>query len=191
MVLLIDNYDSFTHNLAHLIGALGHEVQIYRNDALTVQDIRALAPTHLVISPGPGRPENAGRTPEMIQKLTGELPIMGVCLGHQAIGQVFGGVVSHAPVLVHGKATPLFHQGRSLFSNLPNPFEVGRYHSLTVLHESLPAELEVLATSGDGQIMALRHRQFPVFGVQFHPESILTEHGDLIMQNFLQTNQEA
>ena len=186
MILVVDNYDSFTYNLVHLIGSLGFEMKVVRNDELSPEEARDLAPTHLVISPGPGRPENAGYSNEYIRTLSGTIPTLGVCLGHQAIGQVFGGKVVHASQLVHGKATPVFHEGRSIFANLPNPLLAGRYHSLAVDPDSLPGEIEVLAHSGDGQIMAIRHRDLPIIGVQFHPESILTTHGQQLIQNFMQ-----
>jgi len=184
MVLVIDNYDSFTYNLVHLIGALGHPVSVVRNDALEADEIRALHPSHLVISPGPGRPEQAGCTLAYLQACATELPILGVCLGHQAIGHFFGARIVGANTLVHGKSTPVFHQSRSLFANLPNPLRAGRYHSLIVSPDDLSPELEILATSSEGEIMALRHRELPLAGVQFPPESILTENGAELMQNF-------
>ena len=190
MVLDIDNYDSFTYNLVHQIGAMGYEVRVVRNDALMVEEIRDQSPSHIIISPGPGRPENAGISEQLIRDLGPDIPILGVCLGHQAIGQVFGAKVLSAHQLVHGKAKPVFHEGRAIFANVPNPFQAGRYHSLMVSGDGLPPELEPLASSGDGQLMALRHRQYPVYGVQFHPESILTEYGDTIIQNFLMISQE-
>ena len=175
MILLIDNYDSFTYNLAHLFGELGAEVVVRRNDEITVAEAEALEPSHLVISPGPGRPEDAGVSEEMVRAFAGRIPTLGVCLGHQAIVSVFGGEVGPAQELVHGKATLVNHDGRGLFSGLPEDFPAGRYHSLAAT--SLPDVLEVSATSADGEVMAVRHRELPVDGVQFHPESVLTPVG--------------
>lgn len=190
MVLVIDNYDSFTYNLVHQIGALGYELQVFRNDAITLDEIEALAPSHIVISPGPGRPEDAGISEELVSRFGNDIPILGVCLGHQAIGEVFGAEVGPADTLVHGKTSPVFHDARGIFQNIPNPFNAGRYHSLTVTSQELPEELEALANSGDGHLMALRHRTLPIYGVQFHPESILTEYGDTLIQNFLNLSRE-
>ena len=182
-VLLVDNYDSFTYNLAHLFGALGEEVVVRRNDAVSPDEAVELAPTHLVVSPGPGRPEDAGASVEIIRRLGPSTPTLGVCLGHQAIVACFGGEVGRARELVHGKATTVRHDGSSLFEGVPQEFEAGRYHSLAAT--SLPACLEVTATAADGEVMAVRHRDLPVLGVQFHPESVLTPHGPDLARNFL------
>jgi anthranilate synthase/aminodeoxychorismate synthase-like glutamine amidotransferase len=182
-VLLIDNYDSFTYNLAHLFGELGAEVVVRRNDAITADEAAALDPTHVVISPGPGRPEAAGVSEEVVRTFAGRTPLLGVCLGHQAIVSVFGGEVGAARELVHGKATMVAHDGRGLFSGLPEDFLAGRYHSLAAT--SLPDSLEVSATAADGEVMAVRHRELPVDGVQFHPESVLTPVGRDLAKNFL------
>jgi anthranilate synthase/aminodeoxychorismate synthase-like glutamine amidotransferase len=182
-VLLIDNYDSFTYNLAHLFGELGAEVTVIRNDAIDADGAEALAPSHLVISPGPGRPEDAGATPAIIERLAGTIPTLGVCLGHQAIVQVFGGEVGQARELVHGKATIVSHDGRGIFAGLPEDFLAGRYHSLAAT--SVPEVFEVSAHAADGEVMAVRHRDLPLDGVQFHPESVLTPHGRDIVENFL------
>jgi para-aminobenzoate synthetase component II len=183
MILLVDNYDSFTYNLAHLFGELGAEVLVRRNDEITADEAEALAPSQLVVSPGPGRPEAAGATPEILQRLAGKLPTLGVCLGHQAIVQVFGGEVGTARELVHGKATVVDHDGRGIFAGLPSDFLAGRYHSLAAT--SVPDVFEVSATAADGEVMAVRHRDLPIDGVQFHPESVLTPHGRDIVENFL------
>jgi anthranilate synthase/aminodeoxychorismate synthase-like glutamine amidotransferase len=182
-VLLIDNYDSFTYNLAHLFGELGAEVVVRRNDEITIEEAEELAPTHVVISPGPGRPEAAGVSEEIVRAFAGRKPVLGVCLGHQAIVSVFGGVVGPARELVHGKATMVAHDGRGLFAGLPEDFLAGRYHSLAAT--SLPESLEVSATAVDGEVMAVRHRELPVDGVQFHPESVLTPVGRDLARNFL------
>jgi anthranilate synthase/aminodeoxychorismate synthase-like glutamine amidotransferase len=183
MILLIDNYDSFTYNLAHLFGELGAEVAVRRNDEITPDEAEELAPSHLVVSPGPGRPEDAGATPEILRRLAGTLPTLGVCLGHQAIVQVFGGEVGMAQELVHGKATLVGHDGRGIFAGLPSDFLAGRYHSLAAT--SVPDVFEISATAADGEVMAVRHRELPIDGVQFHPESVLTPHGRDIAENFL------
>jgi len=184
MILLIDNYDSFTYNLAHLFGELGADVVVRRNDEVTAEEAEQLAPSHLVVSPGPGRPEDAGATTEILQRLAGSLPTLGVCLGHQAIVQVFGGEVGRAQQLVHGKATFVDHDGRGIFTGLPSDFLAGRYHSLAAT--SVPDVFEISATAADGEVMAVRHRDLPVDGVQFHPESVLTPHGRDIAKNFLE-----
>jgi para-aminobenzoate synthetase component 2 len=184
MILLIDNYDSFTYNLAHLFGELGAEVHVRRNDEVSPEDAEALAPSHLVVSPGPGRPEDAGATADILGRLAGRLPTLGVCLGHQAIVQVFGGEVGQAQQLVHGKATLVDHDGRGIFAGLPSDFLAGRYHSLAAT--SVPDVFEISATSTDGEVMAVRHRELPIDGVQFHPESVLTPHGKDIARNFLE-----
>ena len=184
MILLIDNYDSFTYNLAHLFGELGAEVVVRRNDEITPDEAEELSPSHLVVSPGPGRPEEAGTTPGILRRLSVRVPILGVCLGHQAIVQVFGGEVGQARELVHGKATVVGHDGRGIFAGLPADFLAGRYHSLAAT--SVPDVFEVSATAVDGEVMAVRHRELPIDGVQFHPESVLTPHGRDIARNFLE-----
>lgn len=184
MIAVIDNYDSFTYNLVQYLGELGAEVRVYRNDAITAGQLAALGPSHIVISPGPGDPSDAGVSNEVIRDLGRSIPILGVCLGHQCIGQVFGGQVVRAPRLVHGKTSPIYHYGDGLFVGLPSPFEAARYHSLIVA-EPLPAGLEITAFTTDGEVMGLRHESWPVYGVQFHPESILTVDGKKILQNFL------
>jgi anthranilate synthase/aminodeoxychorismate synthase-like glutamine amidotransferase len=184
MILLIDNYDSFTYNLAHLFGELGAEVAVYRNDAIDPDMAEGLTPSHVVISPGPGRPAAAGATEEIVRRLAPTTPVLGVCLGHQAIVEVFGGEVGPARELVHGKACLVEHDGRGLFSGLPQQLEVGRYHSLAATR--IPEALEISAVAADAEIMAVRHRQLPIDGVQFHPESVLTPHGREIARNFLE-----
>jgi anthranilate synthase/aminodeoxychorismate synthase-like glutamine amidotransferase len=186
MLLLIDNYDSFTYNLAHLFGELGTEVLVRRNDEITVEEAERLAPSYVVISPGPGRPEQAGVSEAMVRAFAGRVPVLGVCLGHQAIVNVFGGSVGAARTLVHGKATDVSHDGRGLFSGLPDGFSAGRYHSLAAT--SVPECLEVSATSADGEVMAVRHRELRVDGVQFHPESVLTPDGPALGKNFLEAS---
>ena len=183
-VLLIDNYDSFTYNLAHLFGELGADVVVRRNDEITLDEADALKPTHVVVSPGPGRPEDAGVSQDVVQRFAGRVPVLGVCLGHQAIVSVFGGEVGPAQALVHGKATMVAHDGRGLFAGLPEDFLAGRYHSLAAT--SLPDCLEVSATAADGEVMAVRHRELAVDGVQFHPESVLTPVGKDLARNFLE-----
>jgi para-aminobenzoate synthetase / 4-amino-4-deoxychorismate lyase len=183
VILLVDNYDSFTYNLAHLFGELGVEVVVRRNDALDAEEAARFGATHLVISPGPGRPAEAGATREIVRRLAPTTPTLGVCLGHQAIVEVFGGAIGQARELVHGKACTVRHDGRGLFAGLPAELEVGRYHSLAATE--VPPELEVSATSDDGEIMGVRHRSLPVDGVQFHPESVLTPLGREIARNFL------
>ena len=185
MLLMIDNYDSFTFNLVQYFGELGAEVQVVRNDEITVQGIAERQPDHLVLSPGPCSPAEAGVCVEAIAHFTGRLPILGVCLGHQAMGQAFGGKVIHAKTLMHGKTSPVTHLSKGVFAGLPSPFIATRYHSLAVERESLPDCLEVTAWTDDGEIMGLRHRTLAVEGVQFHPESILTEHGHAMLKNFL------
>jgi anthranilate synthase/aminodeoxychorismate synthase-like glutamine amidotransferase len=184
-VLVIDNYDSFVYNLVQELGELGAEPTVYRNDEIDVPGIRAADPQAVLISPGPGRPEGAGISMEVIAQLAGEVPILGVCLGHQAIGEVFGGRVVAAPTLMHGKTSSIHHDGRGVFAGLPDPFVATRYHSLVVEPSSVPDDLEVTATTPDGVIMGLRHRSLPVEGVQFHPESILTPSGPSLLANFL------
>jgi anthranilate synthase/aminodeoxychorismate synthase-like glutamine amidotransferase len=183
-ILLVDNYDSFTYNLAHLFEELGAEVTVLRNDAVDPGSARALAPTHLVVSPGPGRPEQAGATLELVRELAPEVPTLGVCLGHQAIVQAFGGEIGQAKRLVHGKASSVEHDGRGIFAGLPSPLEAGRYHSLSA--SSVPDVLEVSATTEDGEVMAVRHRELRVDGIQFHPESVLTPLGSELGRRFLE-----
>jgi anthranilate synthase/aminodeoxychorismate synthase-like glutamine amidotransferase len=184
MILLIDNYDSFTYNLAHLFGELGAEVEVRRNDAIDAGEAERLDPSHLVISPGPGRPADAGATSEIIRRLAPGIPTLGVCLGHQAIVEVFGGEVGQAKTLVHGKASVISHDGLGLFRGLPGDFIAGRYHSLAAT--SIPDELDVSASCAEGEVMAVRHREFRVDGVQFHPESVLTPVGPDLAKNFLE-----
>ena len=184
-VLLVDNYDSFTYNLVQELGELGAEPVVFRNDAIDVAGIRSLGVDALIISPGPGRPEDGGISLAVVAELAGELPILGVCLGHQCIGQAYGGRVVAAPQLMHGKTSAVFHAGTGVFDELPNPFEATRYHSLVVDRDSLPDVLEVTAETADGVVMGLRHRELDVEGVQFHPESILTPQGPGLLRNFL------
>ncbi len=185
MLLLIDNYDSFTYNLVHYLGELGAAVETYRNDALSAEEALALNPRGIVLSPGPCDPDRAGICVELIEKNTGGIPLLGVCLGHQAIGQAFGGKVVRAPSLMHGKTSDIQHIGNGLFEGVPTPFSATRYHSLVVERDSLPDCLEVTAQTDDGVIMGLAHRQYPVHGVQFHPESIASEQGHELLRNFL------
>ena len=185
MILVIDNYDSFTYNLVQYLGVLGAEVEVRRNDKVSLDEIEAMEPERLVISPGPGTPQTAGISISMIQQFHHKIPILGVCLGHQAIGAAFGGKVVHAAQLMHGKTSEIMHDGKTVFRGVPDPFTATRYHSLAVDRQSLPNRLEVSATAEDGEIMGLRHRDFPVEGIQFHPESILTKEGMRILKNFL------
>ena len=185
MLLIIDNYDSFTYNLVQYFGELGIEMKIFRNDALTVADVKKLAPEKICISPGPCTPNEAGISLELIRELGPTTPILGVCLGHQSIGQIYGGDVVRADRLMHGKTSPIHHNGTSVFAGLPNPFEATRYHSLIVKRETLPDCLEITAWTAENEIMGLRHKEHPVHGVQFHPESILTENGKQILETFL------
>ncbi len=184
MIAVIDNYDSFTYNLVQYLGELGCEVQVYRNDAVSVDELEGLNPSHVVISPGPGQPEDAGISTEVIRHLGASRPVLGVCLGHQCIGAAFGGEIKRAPRLMHGKTSPVYHYGNDLFLGLPSPFDATRYHSLIVA-EPLPAELKMTAFTSEGELMGLRHRTLPIYGVQFHPESILTAGGKQILKNFL------
>ena len=184
-MLLIDNYDSFTYNLVQAFAAHGADVMVYRNDAISVAEGLALEPTHLVISPGPGRPEDAGESLAMIEAFAGRAPILGVCLGHQSIVQQLGGRIVRAERLMHGKTSSVSHDGRTIFAGLPEPFEVGRYHSLCAEHETLPDSLEISAQTDRGEIMGVRHKSLPIEGVQFHPESVLTPAGDALMLNFM------
>jgi anthranilate synthase/aminodeoxychorismate synthase-like glutamine amidotransferase len=184
VILIVDNYDSFTYNLVHLFGELGAEVVVRRNDAIDADEAERLAPSHLVVSPGPGRPADAGASVEIVLRLAPTTPTLGVCLGHQAIVEAFGGSVGAARRLVHGKASPIEHDGRGLFRGLPERFEAGRYHSLAAT--AVPGELEVSATCAEREVMAVRHRELPVDGVQFHPESVLTPVGSELARNFLE-----
>jgi anthranilate synthase component 2 len=186
MLLMIDNYDSFTYNLVQYLGELGADVKVVRNDEVTVDEVQAMRPDRIVLSPGPCTPDEAGISLGVIERLGGRVPILGVCLGHQAIGQAYGGRVVHAKALMHGKTSPVRHAGRGVFRGLPSPFTATRYHSLAVERESLPDVLEVTAWTDDGEIMGLAHRSLRVEGVQFHPESILTEHGHALLGRFLE-----
>ncbi len=185
MILLIDNYDSFVYNLAQYIGELGWQPVVYRNDAITLEEIEKLAPSHIVISPGPCTPLEAGISNDVVRHFSGKIPILGVCLGHQCIGHVFGGIVGRAKLPMHGKTSIIHHDGKTIYKDLPNPFRGGRYHSLVVQHESFPDTLEISAWTDDRVIMGVRHRKYVVEGVQFHPESILTDVGHNVLRNFL------
>ena len=185
MILVIDNYDSFTYNLVQYFGELGAEPLVRRNDEITLDEIVKLSPERICISPGPCSPNEAGISNEVIRKLAGKYPILGVCLGHQCMGHVYGGEVVRAGRLMHGKTSPILHNGNDLFQGLPNPFEATRYHSLIVKRETFPDELEITAETAEGEIMGLRHKTLPIHGVQFHPESIASEHGHKILENFL------
>ncbi|MBO8128688.1 MAG: aminodeoxychorismate/anthranilate synthase component II [Peptococcaceae bacterium] len=185
MILLIDNYDSFSYNLVHYLAELGAEVKVYRNDQVGLAEIAEMKPSHIVISPGPGTPDQAGICLDLVSRYGSYIPVLGVCLGHQVIGQAYGGKVVRAPVLMHGKTSQIRHDGSHIFKNVPSPFTATRYHSLILAEENLPDCLEVAARAETGEIMAVRHRQHPVQGVQFHPESILTQHGKTILRNFL------
>ncbi len=184
MIAVIDNYDSFTYNLVQYLGELGAELRVFRNDAVTVDELERLSPSHIVISPGPGRPEDAGISGDVIRRFHTKVPILGVCLGHQCIAQVFGGRVERAPRLMHGKTSMIHHTGRGVLANLPSPFIATRYHSLIVA-EPLPATLELTAFTDEEEVMGIQHRRYPTFGVQFHPESILTRQGKQLLKNFL------
>ena len=186
MLLMLDNYDSFTYNLVQYFGELGEDVQVYRNDEITVEQVATLKPDHIVISPGPCTPAEAGISVPLIQQFAGKVPLLGVCLGHQSIGQAFGGRIIHAKQLMHGKTSLIHHNNVGVFKGLPNPFTATRYHSLVIERETLPDCLEITAWTDDGEIMGVRHKTLQVEGVQFHPESILTEHGHQMLANFLQ-----
>ncbi|MCK0509269.1 aminodeoxychorismate/anthranilate synthase component II [Aromatoleum anaerobium] len=188
MLLMIDNYDSFTYNLVQYFGELGADVKVYRNDEITLEQLALMKPAQLVISPGPCTPAEAGISVAAIREFAGKLPILGVCLGHQSIGAAFGGRVVHAKRLMHGKTSPVFHEGQGVFRGLPNPVTCTRYHSLAIERESLPDCLEITAWTEDGEIMGVRHRTLAVEGVQFHPESILSDHGHQLLRNFLEQN---
>lgn len=185
MILMIDNYDSFTYNLVQYLGELKQEVKVFRNDKITIAGIKKLAPKKIVISPGPGRPEDAGISPEVIRRFAGRIPILGVCLGHQAIGYVYGGRIVNAKNLMHGKTSLIYHNQKTIFKGIPNPFEATRYHSLLVEKKSMPDCLEVIAWTKDNEVMGLKHKAYPLWGMQFHPESILTKEGKHILSNFL------
>lgn len=185
MILLIDNYDSFTYNLYQYLTELGASVTVARNDKITIEKIHSSKPAAIVISPGPKTPSEAGISEEVIREFYKSIPILGVCLGHQAIGEVFGGMVVKAPIPMHGKVSQIIHSGRSVFNSLPIPFPATRYHSLVVSNEEVPSDLEVIAWTEDNLVMGLRHRDYPVVGVQFHPESVMTENGKILLQNFL------
>jgi anthranilate synthase/aminodeoxychorismate synthase-like glutamine amidotransferase len=184
MILVIDNYDSFTYNLVQILSTLDEDVRVVRNDALSVDEVLAAKPDRLVVSPGPGRPEDAGISCELFRR-NETIPLLGVCLGHQALGAVFGGTISRAPVLMHGKTSEIAHDGKGLFEGLENPFTATRYHSLVVERDSVPESLRITATSPDGLVMGLQHRTLPLVGVQFHPESILTPQGERLLKNFV------
>jgi len=190
MLLMIDNYDSFTYNIVQYLGELGEDVRVYRNDKITLDEIEALAPERIVISPGPCSPAEAGISVEAVRRFAGRIPILGVCLGHQSIGYAFGGEIVKSSTLMHGKTSPILHTGEGLFAGMPNPFAATRYHSLVVRRDTFPAELEVTAWVEEGEIMGLRHRTLPIWGVQFHPESILTQNGIEILRNFLVMSRE-
>ncbi len=188
MLLMIDNYDSFTYNLVQYLGELGERVTVYRNDQITLNDVDALAPSHVVISPGPCTPNEAGISVDLVREYGASIPILGVCLGHQSIAQAYGGNIVRAPTLMHGKTSMIEHQGEGIFNELPSPFQATRYHSLVVDESTLPECFVVTARADDGQIMGIAHREDPVVGVQFHPESILTQYGHKLLHNFLQQN---
>ena len=185
MILMIDNYDSFTYNLVQYLGEMGQELKVYRNDAITLAEIKKLKPSRIVISPGPGSPKDAGISKNVIKALGPRIPVLGVCLGHQCIGEVFGGKVVGAKRLMHGKTSLIFHDGKGVFNNIDNPFIATRYHSLLVERKNLPKDLEITAETKEREIMGLRHKRFPIYGVQFHPESILTQSGKAVLRNFL------
>jgi len=186
MILMIDNYDSFTYNLVQYLSELGQRLVVYRNDKITIDEIKKIKPSHIVISPGPGRPKDAGISESVIKEFGPGTPLLGVCLGHQAIGEVFGGKVIRADNLMHGKTSMIHHDNSNIFKGLPNPFEATRYHSLIVEKKSLPEELEITAWTKDDEIMGLKHKKFPIWGVQFHPESILTKEGKSLLKNFVE-----
>jgi len=190
MILVIDNYDSFVYNLVQYLGEMGEELRVARNDMVTLKDIEDMKPEYILISPGPGRPENAGISCELIEHFKGKIPILGVCLGHQCIGQVFGAKIVRASKIVHGKTSLIYHYRKGIFKGVTNPFLATRYHSLIVYHRGLPKSLQITAKTEEGEIMGLRHRQYQIYGVQFHPESILTEEGKKILRNFLNLNRQ-
>ncbi len=186
MLIVIDNYDSFTYNLVQYLGELGQDIRVYRNDKITLKEIESLKPEKIVISPGPCTPKEAGISVDLIKQFAGKIPILGVCLGHQSIGYALGGEIIHAKKLMHGKTSMINHDGKTIFKNLPNPFEATRYHSLVIERESIPDELEISAETDDGEIMGVRHKEYIIEGVQFHPESILTKAGKDLLRNFLE-----
>ncbi len=186
MILIIDNYDSFTYNLVQYIGALNPDLEVHRNDQISISEIRNLSPEKIVISPGPGKPEDAGKSIDIIKTFGDKIPILGICLGHQAITVAFGGKVGRANEIVHGKTSTITHSGSKIFNNIPEKFEATRYHSLVSIEESFPVELKITARTDNRLIMALEHEKYPIFGVQFHPESIVTEHGMQMVRNFLE-----
>ena len=186
MLLVIDNYDSFTYNLVQYLGELGQDIRVYRNDKITLKEIESLKPEKIVISPGPCTPKEAGISVDLIKQFAGKIPILGVCLGHQSIGYALGGEIIHAKKLMHGKTSMINHDGKTIFKNLPNPFEATRYHSLVIERVSIPDELEISAETDDGEIMGVRHKEYIIEGVQFHPESILTKVGKDLLRNFLE-----
>jgi len=185
MILMIDNYDSFTYNLVQYLGELGQKIKVFRNDKISIEKIKKMRPEKIVISPGPGRPEDAGISCDVIRELSGKIPILGVCLGHQCLGYVYGARIVNAKILMHGKTSLVYHNQRTIFKGIPNPFEATRYHSLLVEKKSLPEQLEIIAWTKKEEIMGLKHKQHPLWGVQFHPESILTKSGKDILNNFL------
>ncbi|WP_025028142.1 aminodeoxychorismate/anthranilate synthase component II [Caldalkalibacillus mannanilyticus] len=187
MIVMIDNYDSFTYNLVQYLGELGEELRVYRNDQITIEELEALQPDYIMVSPGPCTPDDAGISLEVIRHFAGKVPLFGVCLGHQSIGQVFGGKVIRAERLMHGKTSPIYHDGQTIFEGIPSPYQATRYHSLIVEKESLPDCLEISAWTEEGEIMALRHKELAVEGVQFHPESIITDYGKTLLKNFITT----
>lgn len=188
MILLIDNYDSFTYNIAQYFGEMGEKIEVIRNDAITIAEIRKKKPDQIVISPGPGYPKNAGISLDVVRKFGDKIPILGVCLGHQAIGEAYGGKIVHAKTLMHGKTSHVIHEGRGIFRGIENPFEATRYHSLVVERKSLPDDLEITAWTADKEIMGFQHRKHQVYGVQFHPESIITMRGKQLLRNFLEVS---
>ncbi len=186
MILVIDNYDSFTYNLVQLVGKMTKDIRVVRNKDLAVKEIKELAPKGIIVSPGPGRPEDAGITVDVIRELGPETPVLGVCLGHQAIGHAFGALVTYAPALMHGRSSEIFHSGETILKSVPNPLNAGRYHSLVISSENFPDNLVISARTSEGVIMGVRHRNYPIEGIQFHPESVLTQDGELILNNWLE-----
>jgi len=185
MVIIIDNYDSFTYNIVQYLGEIGAEVKVFRNDEIALPELEKLHPDHLVISPGPGTPMDGGISNDVIKTFGGRTPLLGVCLGHQCIAHVYGGTVDRAPRLMHGKSSPVYHDGKSIYRGLSNPFDAGRYHSLIVKEDKFPQDFEISAFTKEGEIMGMRHKKLPIEGVQFHPESILTKEGKTLLKNFL------
>ncbi|MED1663663.1 aminodeoxychorismate/anthranilate synthase component II [Brevibacillus laterosporus] len=185
MIIMIDNYDSFTYNLVQFVGELGEELRVFRNDKITLEEIENMKPDYLMISPGPCTPNEAGISMDVVRHFAGKVPIFGVCLGHQSIGQVFGGKIVRADRLMHGKTSEVLHDSKTIFASIPSPFQAARYHSLVIQEESIPEEIEITARTPEGEIMAIRHRELPIEGVQFHPESIITQYGKQMLKNFL------